>query len=236
MPIRRLLDRLGAATPAVRVAAAAAVVPPLKTMLAQVRAMLQAGPVSLESLPRALVDDWTTRDGRARLLVLPHDDRDNAALLRFMHAVKAVAPDATGWPIFTSASGDSVIDAFLQAGAYSFFTILLLLASTAYLWHTNEALRRQLASRDHPAPIQKQSEPEAGASKGESDEDRQRRIKEHLELLSLRGRVAQLTRGRKQIAGRRLASILDESICFERLPQSQRAAGVDARPGLRQGP
>jgi uncharacterized protein len=123
-----VLDRLGAATPAVRAAAAAAVVPPLKTMLAQVRAMLQAGPVSLESLPRALVDDWTTRDGRARLLVLPHDERDNAALRRFVQAVKAVAPDATGWPIFTSASGDSVIDAFLQAGAYSFLTILLLLA------------------------------------------------------------------------------------------------------------
>ena len=123
-----VLDRLGAATPAVRAAAAAAVVPPLKTMLAQVRAMLKAGPVSLESLPRALVDDWTTKDGRARLLVLPHDDRDNAALRRFMQAVKTVAPDATGWPIFTSASGDSVIDAFLQAGTYSFLTILLLLA------------------------------------------------------------------------------------------------------------
>ena len=123
-----VLDRLGAATPEVRAAAAAAVVPPLKTMLAQVRAMLQAGPVSRESLPLALVDDWTTSDGRARLLVLPHDDRDNAALLRFVQAVKTVAPDATGWPIFTSASGDSVIDAFLQAGAYSFLTILLLLA------------------------------------------------------------------------------------------------------------
>jgi len=122
------LDRLRAATPEVRAAAAAAVVPPLKTMLGQVRAMLKAGPVSLESLPRALVDDWTTKDGRARLLVLPHDDRDNAALRRFVQAAKAVAPDATGWPIFTSASGDSVIDAFLQAGTYSFLTILLLLA------------------------------------------------------------------------------------------------------------
>jgi len=122
------LDRLESAAPEVRAAAAAAVVPPLKIMLGQVRAMLKAGPVSIESLPRALVDDWTTKDGRARLLVLPHDDRDNAALLRFMQAVKAVAPDATGWPIFTSASGDSVIDAFLQAGAYSFLTILLLLA------------------------------------------------------------------------------------------------------------
>ncbi|MEA2814768.1 MAG: uncharacterized protein QOI93_2465 [Rhodospirillaceae bacterium] len=121
------LDRLGAAAPEVRAAAAAAVVPPLKIMLGQVRAMLKARPVSIESLPRALVDDWTTKDGRARLLVLPHDDRDNAALLRFMQVVKAVAPDATGWPIFTSASGDSVIDAFLQAGAYSFLTILLLL-------------------------------------------------------------------------------------------------------------
>jgi predicted RND superfamily exporter protein len=110
------------------VAAAEAVVPPLKTMLGRVREMLDAGPVSLASLPRALVDDWTTKDGRARLLVLPRDDHDAAALRRFVQAVRTVAPGATGWPIFTSASGDSVVDAFLQAGAYSFLAIVLLLA------------------------------------------------------------------------------------------------------------
>ena len=121
------LDRLATATPQVRAAAATAVVPPLEVMLEQIRAMLQAGPVSVESLPGELVDDWMTKDGRARLLVVPRDDRSDAALRRFVQAVQAVAPDATGWPIFTRASGASVIDAFLQAGAYSFLAITLLL-------------------------------------------------------------------------------------------------------------
>jgi hopanoid biosynthesis associated RND transporter like protein HpnN len=122
-----VLDRLKAGPSEVRAAAAAAVVPPLKIMLEQVRALLQARPVSLETLPRSLVDEWTTKDGQARLLVLPHDDHNNESLRRFVQAVKTVAPDATGWPIFTSASGASVVDAFLQAGTYSFVTITLLL-------------------------------------------------------------------------------------------------------------
>jgi hypothetical protein len=75
--------------------------------------------------------------------------------------------------------------------------ILLLLASTAYLLHISGALRQQLASREH-LPTQKQSEPEANTPKGETDEEHQRRVKEHLELLSLRGRVAQLTRELKE--------------------------------------
>ena len=39
-----------------------------------------------------------------------------------------IAPDATGKPISTSASGDSIVDAFLQAGLYSLLAITLLLA------------------------------------------------------------------------------------------------------------
>jgi hopanoid biosynthesis associated RND transporter like protein HpnN len=122
------LDRLKAATPEVRAAAATAVVTPLRIMLEQVRAQLKAQPISIESLPRELVGDWTTADGRARLLVLPHDDHDNASLRRFAQAVRSVAPNATGFPIFTSASGDSIVHAFLQAGTYSFLAIVLLLA------------------------------------------------------------------------------------------------------------
>src|SRR5215470_17381121 len=71
-------------------------------------------------------------------------------------------------------------------------TMLLLLATTAYLLHTNRVLRQELASREHLLPTQKQSESEA--RKAETDQENQRRVKEHLELLSLRGRVAQLTR------------------------------------------
>jgi uncharacterized protein len=124
-----VLDRLKAATPEVRAAAAAAVVTPLKIMLDQVRAELKARPISLETLPKELIADWTAVDGRARLLVLPKDDRDNASLGRFARAVQSVAPDATGWPISTAASGESIVHAFLQAGTYSFVAITLILVA-----------------------------------------------------------------------------------------------------------
>jgi hopanoid biosynthesis associated RND transporter like protein HpnN len=124
-----VLDRLKAATPEVRAAAAAAVVTPLKIMLDQVRAELKARPISVENLPGELIADWTAMGGRARLLVLPKDDHDNASLRRFAQAVQSVAPDATGWPISTAASGESIVHAFLQAGAYSFVAITVLLAA-----------------------------------------------------------------------------------------------------------
>jgi hopanoid biosynthesis associated RND transporter like protein HpnN len=124
-----VLDRLKTATPEVRAAAAAAVATPLKIMLDQVRAQLKASPISIETLPRELIADWTAVDGRARLLVLPKDDHDNASLRRFAHAVQSVAPEATGWPITTAASGESIVHAFLQAGTYSFVAITVLLVA-----------------------------------------------------------------------------------------------------------
>ena len=124
-----VLDRLKAATPEVRAAAAAAVVTPLRIMLDQVRAELKARPISLETLPKELIADWTAVDGGVRLLVLPKDDNDDASLRRFAQAVQSVAPDATGWPISTAASGESIVHAFLQAGTYSFVAITLLLVA-----------------------------------------------------------------------------------------------------------
>ncbi len=123
------LERLHAAPPDIRAAAAAAVVTPLKVLLDQTRALLQAGPVTLDTLPRELVADWAAKDGRARIQVLPQSGQDdNASLRRFGQAVQAIAPDATGSPISTSASGDSIVEAFLQAGLYSLVAITLLLA------------------------------------------------------------------------------------------------------------
>src|SRR6185312_7565840 len=119
---RRLADalqKLHAATADVRAAAEAAVDTPLKVLLDQIKAMLQAGPITLESLPRPLVADWIAADGRARIQVLPHGGQDEASLHRFAQAVQKVAPDATGAPIDTRASGDSVVRAFLEAGVYS---------------------------------------------------------------------------------------------------------------------
>jgi hopanoid biosynthesis associated RND transporter like protein HpnN len=129
---RRLADalqRLAAGPADVRAKAAATVIAPLRVVLDQIRAELKAGPATLATLPADLVSDWTTKDGRARIQVLPRDGRhDNDSLRRFATAVQGIAPDATGAPISTRASGDTIVDAFLQAGAYSILAIVVLLA------------------------------------------------------------------------------------------------------------
>jgi hopanoid biosynthesis associated RND transporter like protein HpnN len=121
------LEKLRAATPEVRAAAASAVVTPLGVLLDQIRAMLEAQPITLENLPRQLVADWVAKDGRARIQVLPRGGQDEASLRRFAQAVQAVAPDATGAPIDTWASGNSVVRAFLEAGVYSLVSITVIL-------------------------------------------------------------------------------------------------------------
>jgi hypothetical protein len=130
--MRRLadaLDRLRMAAPEVRDRAQLAVTVPLRVTLEQIRAELKASPVSIETLPRDLVEDWMTKDGRARIQVLPSSGRtDNEFLRHFSAAVLNVAPNASGAPINTSASGDSVVEAFLQAGVYSGVAVIVLLA------------------------------------------------------------------------------------------------------------
>src|SRR5262249_15561292 len=130
--MRRLadaLDRLKAATSDVRVRAQLAVTIPLHVTLEQIRAELKASPVSVETLPPDLVEDWMTKDGRARIQVLPSSGRtDNEFLRHFSAAVLNVAPNASGAPINASASGDAVVEAFLQAGVYSGVAVIVLLA------------------------------------------------------------------------------------------------------------
>jgi hopanoid biosynthesis associated RND transporter like protein HpnN len=133
------LDRLGEAAPDVRAAAATAVVLPLGIMLERLRAMLQAGPVTVETLPRDIVSDWIASDGRARIQVFPPPGLDtDDGLWRFARAVQAVAPDATGVPISIHAAGDAVVASFLEAGVYSFVAITLILL--AALRHVRDVL------------------------------------------------------------------------------------------------
>jgi len=129
---RRLADslaRLAAAPPATRAAAAAAVTRPLLVLLGQTRALLSAGPVTAADLPPDLVEEWTARDGRLRIEAYPRGNPDNNEVLRrFSAAVLAVAPEAVGVPISIQAAGDSIVTAFLQAGALSALAVTILLA------------------------------------------------------------------------------------------------------------
>jgi uncharacterized protein len=122
------LDWLAAAAPAARARAAHALMPGLTVVLDQTRSALQAAPVSLETLPPDLKRDWLAPDGRARVSAIPKgDSNNNVVLTRFIDAVTALAPDATGAPIDTLQGGRTVAGAFTQAGILSFIAITLLL-------------------------------------------------------------------------------------------------------------
>lgn len=124
----RLLTSLADAPPAARAAVDVELVGPLKATLDQVRSLLKAEKVTLETLPKSIVDDWITADGRARIEVAPKgNSNDNSNLQRFASAVRSVAPDAAGAPVFVQEAAKTVVTAFLQAGALSVLTITILL-------------------------------------------------------------------------------------------------------------
>ncbi|MBB6252747.1 MMPL family transporter [Nitrospirillum iridis] len=105
--------------------------PGLQTMLAQVNDSLQAAPVTIKDLPEDLRRDWVAADGHARISVFPKgDSNDNQVLKRFVKAVRAVAPDATGTPISIQESSATIIHAFLQAGILALVLVTILLAIT----------------------------------------------------------------------------------------------------------
>ena len=125
-----VLDRLSQASPEARAAASDAVVTPLRILLRQVRALLKAGPVTLESLPRDFSEDWIAPGGQARVQVFPRGDAaENHVLRRFSEAVQAVAPGATGTPVLIRETGDTIVAAFLQAAALSGLALVVLLAA-----------------------------------------------------------------------------------------------------------
>src|SRR5262249_2671560 len=69
-----LLTALAKAPPPALDEAQRVLVTPLHTTLRQVRRLLTAGPVTIESLPSALQRTWISPDGRARIEVAPKGD------------------------------------------------------------------------------------------------------------------------------------------------------------------
>ena len=124
----RALRALAEGTPQMRERAHQALIPGLVVTLAALRQALQATPVTLASLPAEIVGDWVAPDGRARIEVYPKGDvGDNAALRRFVVAVQALAPGATGAPVAIEASSRTIVGAFTQAGLLALASITLLL-------------------------------------------------------------------------------------------------------------
>jgi uncharacterized protein len=112
----------------VRTRANAAFIPTLKTTLNELRALLNAQKVTLDTIPPDLRRQWTTVDGRARVAVVPAGDpNDNEVLRKFAQAVSAVAPDAVGGPISILEASRTIIYAFAEAGACALLSIFILL-------------------------------------------------------------------------------------------------------------
>jgi len=126
--LSRLFAALAEDPPEPRAVVRQGLVEPLKATLEQVRALLRAAPVALDGLPEALVQDWIASDGSARIEVAPKgDSNDNPTMRRFVDAVVAAAPGATGAPVFIIEAAKTVIMAFWQAGLWSIGSIALLL-------------------------------------------------------------------------------------------------------------
>jgi len=122
------LVALARAEQPVRARADAAFVPTLKTALNELRALLSAQKVTLDTIPPDLRREWTTVDGRARIAVSPAGDpNDNDVLRKFARAVSAIAPDAVGGPTAILDASRTVVYAFAEAGACALLSIFILL-------------------------------------------------------------------------------------------------------------
>jgi uncharacterized protein len=105
-----------------------ALISPLKTSLEGLKDSLQAQPITAENIPPEIKRDWVLPDGRALVAVHPKGDpNDNEVLRQFARAVLAVEPTASGGPISILESGNTVVRAFIEAGAWAFISIAILL-------------------------------------------------------------------------------------------------------------
>jgi uncharacterized protein len=123
-----LLTQLAQADVSVRERAAQAIVPPLRFSLDRLRTMLKAQRVSIETIPPEIKREWVSDDGSARVEVLPKGDPDDTATLRkFVQAVTAIEPNATGPAVMLYEAANTVVRSFVEAGIFAFCAIAVLL-------------------------------------------------------------------------------------------------------------
>jgi hypothetical protein len=105
------------------------------TTLREVRALLTAEHVTIDTLPPSLKSVWVSADGEVRVEVAPSGDgNDNAVLRRFVDAVRTVAPQASGAPVFIVEAAATIVKAFLEAAVWSVTSIALILFVTLRRW------------------------------------------------------------------------------------------------------
>ena len=89
---------------------------------------LEASQVGLADVPPELARRWVNEQGRRLLKIFPREDLNDAdARQRFVGAVTAAVPQATGLPMVYVGAGEAVVGAFRQAFATAALLIALLL-------------------------------------------------------------------------------------------------------------
>jgi hopanoid biosynthesis associated RND transporter like protein HpnN len=122
------LSKLAAADQAVRKRAEDVFIVPIKSKLDDIRNLVLAKQISIDNLPPEVVGDWRSQDGNIRVEATPKGDPDDNENIRtFARAVLAVEPNAIGGPISILESGDTIVRAFIQAGAWALGSIAILL-------------------------------------------------------------------------------------------------------------
>jgi len=112
----------------------------LKAYLAQLYTLLNVKAATLESISPDLRRDWIAEDGRAKIEVYPQGNaRDHRVLEAFTHAVRQVAPHATGTGVSIQESGKTISSAFTRAGMLALAAIAVL--SFLVLRHVLDVLR-----------------------------------------------------------------------------------------------
>ena len=122
------LTQLADATPEERASATQRFISPLKMDLADLREALKAQKVERASLPEDLVRDWVSQDGQERVDALPKGNLNNdKTMQRFVTAVLAAEPRATGQPIENLEWAKTMIHALIEAAAGASAAIAILL-------------------------------------------------------------------------------------------------------------
>jgi predicted RND superfamily exporter protein len=103
----------------------------LPAELDRLRLALSAEPVTLDSIPPDMRQDWLLPDGRARVQVMPKAlARSSEGLRAFVDQVTAVAPNAGGAAVTIEATSDTIVGAFRAAGLYALGAIAVILLLT----------------------------------------------------------------------------------------------------------
>ena len=115
---QQILDRLQAS-----------ILDPLPPIIANLRKSLDAEPITMESLPKDMVERWISPTGLYRLQIFPRKDLNDLDNLReFILDAQKVDPNVTDLPVTYLESMNEVIIAFQQAFgiAFALTTVILL--------------------------------------------------------------------------------------------------------------